>query len=66
MRDNRDSTNTDIIAPPNSRLFIICGKDITEEDFRDAFEPHGTVEKIEIHRDKNGNSKVWIYYQDSF
>ena len=65
MRDNRD-TNTDIIAPPNSRLFIICGKDITEEDFRDAFEPHGTVEKIEIHRDKNGNSKVWIYYQDSF
>ena len=52
-------------APPNSRLFIICGKDITEEDFRDAFESHGTVEKIEIHRDKNGNSKGLAYIKFS-
>ena len=52
-------------APPNSRLFIIGGKDITEEDFRDAFESHGTVEKIEIHRDKNGNSKGLAYIKFS-
>jgi len=52
-------------APPNSRLFVICGKDITEDDFRDAFEVHGTIEKIEIHRDKKGESKGIAYIKFS-
>ena len=51
LKENSDN------APPNSRLFIVCGKDITEDDFRDAFEAHGTVEKVEIHRDKKGDSE---------
>jgi len=63
MKDIRD-TNSDE-APPNSRLFIIGAKDLTEEDFRDAFETHGTIEKIEIHRDKNGNSKGLAYIKFS-
>ena len=62
MKDARDNTDD---APPNSRLFIICGKDLTEEDFRDAFDSYGTVEKIEIHRDKNGNSKGLAYIKFS-
>ena len=62
MRDIRDNTDE---SPPNSRLFVICGKDLTEEDFRDAFEAHGTVEKIEIHKDKNGNSKGLAYIKFS-
>ena len=41
----------------NQLKMLICGKDLTEEDFKEAFEAHGTVEKIEIHKDKNGNSK---------
>ena len=52
-------------APPNSRLFVICAKDLTEDDFKDAFEEHGTIEKIEIHRDKNGNSKGLAYIKFS-
>lgn len=52
-------------APPNSRLFIVCGKELSEDDFRDAFEPHGTVEKVEIHRDKKGESKGIAYIKFS-
>eukprot|EP00092_Neocalanus_flemingeri_P028795 GFUD01031260.1.p1 GENE.GFUD01031260.1~~GFUD01031260.1.p1 ORF type:complete len:452 (+),score=84.05 GFUD01031260.1:91-1446(+) len=52
-------------APPNSRLFIVCDKDITEDDFRDAFEEYGTVQKIEIHRDKKGESKGIAYIKFS-
>jgi len=52
-------------APPNSRLFIVCGKELTEDDFRDAFETHGTVEKVEIHRDKKGESKGIAYIKFS-
>jgi len=62
MRDVRDNTDE---SPPNSRLFVICGKDLTEDDFKDAFEAHGTVEKIEIHKDKNGNSKGLAYIKFS-
>eukprot|EP00091_Calanus_sinicus_P008859 TRINITY_DN21114_c0_g1_i1.p1 TRINITY_DN21114_c0_g1~~TRINITY_DN21114_c0_g1_i1.p1 ORF type:complete len:117 (-),score=18.44 TRINITY_DN21114_c0_g1_i1:97-447(-) len=59
MKESSDNT------PPNSRLFIVCGKELTEDDFRDAFEPHGTVEKIEIHRDKKGESKGIAYIKFS-
>jgi len=59
LKENSDN------APPNSRLFIVCGKEITEDDFRDAFEAHGTVEKVEIHRDKKGESKGIAYIKFS-
>jgi len=52
-------------APPNSRLFVVCGKELTEPEFRDAFETHGTIEKIEIHRDKKGESKGIAYIKFS-
>jgi len=51
--------------PPNSRLFVVCGKELTEDEFRDAFESHGTIEKIEIHRDKKGESKGIAYIKFS-
>jgi len=62
MKDNKDVGDD---APPNSRLFVICAKDLTEENFKDAFEAHGTIEKIDIHRDKNGNSKGLAYIKFS-
>ena len=38
--------------PPNSRLFIVCGKSITEDDFKEAFEPFGVIEEIWVLKDK--------------
>jgi len=63
--DGRDIKENTDDAPPNSRLFVVCGKDITEDDFRDAFKVHGTIEKIEIHRDKKGESKGIAYIKFS-
>lgn len=59
LKENSDN------APPNSRLFVVCGKELTEDEFRDAFETHGTIEKIEIHRDKKGVSKGIAYIKFS-
>jgi len=38
--------------PPNSRLFIIGGRALTEEDFREAFSPFGEIERVDVKRDK--------------
>lgn len=38
--------------PPNSRLFIVCGKSVTEEDFREAFHKFGTIEEIWMVKDR--------------
>jgi len=39
-------------VPPNSRLFIIGGKTLSEEDFRDAFNHFGDIERIDVKRAK--------------
>jgi len=46
--------------PPNSRLFIVCGKSITEEDFKESFEPYGVIEEIWVLRDKAGLEKTRV------
>lgn len=38
--------------PPMSRLFIICNKTNTEEEFRESFSKFGTIEEIWIVKDK--------------
>lgn len=38
--------------PPNSRLFIVCNKNITEEEFQEAFEKYGNIEEIWVVRDR--------------
>ena len=38
--------------PPNSRLFIVCGKSITEDDFREAFSKYGTVSEVWVVKDR--------------
>lgn len=45
------------VKPPNSRLFILCGKGIREETFKDAFEKFGTVEDIWIVKDRRTNEE---------
>jgi len=48
--------------PPNSRLFIVCGKSITEDDFKDAFEPYGTIEEIWVLKDRVTNEPKGVTY----
>lgn len=46
MADRRSSVGSSSDDPPNSRLFIIGSKLLTEDDFRRAFEEFGTIEEI--------------------
>ncbi|KAB7493749.1 RNA-binding protein 45 [Armadillidium nasatum] len=48
-RFNKESKYDD---PPHSRLFIVCGKSITEEDFREHFSKYGTIEEIWVVKDR--------------
>ena len=49
-KEGRGGENMD--EPPNSRLFIIGGKTLTEVEFHEAFSPHGRVERVDMKRDK--------------
>ncbi|CAL1528800.1 unnamed protein product [Lymnaea stagnalis] len=59
-RDGRESRGLD--DPPNSRLFILCQKGTTEQEFRDAFEKFGVIEDIWIIKDKRTNEDRGIVY----
>ncbi|XP_069948805.1 RNA-binding protein 45 isoform X2 [Cherax quadricarinatus] len=48
--------------PPHSRLFIVCGKSITEEDFRESFSKHGTIEEIWVVKDRNTDEPKGVTY----
>lgn len=50
------------IEPPNSRLFILCSKTLTEADLHQAFDPFGTVEDIWIVKDKASNESKGVVY----
>jgi RNA recognition motif-containing protein len=52
-------------VPPNSRLFIVCGKTVTEEDFKETFGAFGQVEHVQIHKDRKGESKGIAYVKFS-
>lgn len=55
------------IDPPNSRLFILCGKTVTEDDLHDAFDKYGHIEDIWIVKDKATNeSKGYILFGSYF
>lgn len=48
--------------PPNSRLFIVCGKSITEDEFKEAFEPYGIIEEIWVLKDRVTNEPKGVTY----
>ncbi|XP_061397758.1 RNA-binding protein 45-like [Musca vetustissima] len=48
--------------PPMSRLFIICNKAHTEEDFREAFSQFGDIEDIWVVKDKHTGENKGITY----
>ncbi len=48
--------------PPNSRLFIVCAKNISEEQFREAFGVFGTIEEVWVLRDRATQEPKGITY----
>lgn len=60
--DKRHREMQEDVKPPNSRLFILCGKGIREDTFRDAFGKFGTVEDIWIVKDRRTmEEKGWKF-----
>lgn len=48
--------------PPNSRLFIVCGKNITEDQFKECFGQFGTIEEVWVLKDRNTQEPKGITY----
>ncbi|GFG33000.1 hypothetical protein Cfor_09657 [Coptotermes formosanus] len=61
-RDVVDVVKPKLDDPPNSRLFIVCNKSITEEEFRNAFKKYGTIEEIWVVRDRNTGEPKGVTY----
>lgn len=52
LKDSEGSrSGTD--EPPNSRLFIVCSKQLTEDDFRSSFSRFGEIEEIWVVKDRS-------------
>ena len=63
---HNNNNNNKYDDPPNSRLFIVCGKQIAEEQFRDAFDAFGNIEEIRVLKDRvTGEPKGVTYIKFS-
>ena len=51
------SNNDERDDPPMSRLFIVCSKNNSEEEFFEAFSKFGHVEDVKIVKERDGSSK---------
>jgi len=38
--------------PPNSRLFILCGRNVSEDELRESFDKFGSIKELWIVKDK--------------
>lgn len=54
--------NTKYDDPPNSRLFIVCGKQIDEEQFKEAFGVYGKIEEVWLLKDRHTKAPKGIAY----
>jgi len=50
--EDRERSGAKSDNPPNSRLFIVCGKKISEEEFQEAFQIFGTIEEVWVLKDR--------------
>jgi len=48
--------------PPNSRLFVIGGKNVSESEFREAFGEFGQIEWLDIKKDRTTGAPKGITY----
>lgn len=58
--DNK-SYNSSSDEPPNSRLFIIGSKQLTEDDFRSAFAVFGNIEEIWVVKDRQTGERKGVF-----
>lgn len=66
-RSNSNSTSgapggTKYDEPPNSRLFIVCGRQITEDQFKEGFGVFGKIEEIWLVKDRVSKAPKGIAY----
>uniref|UniRef100_A0A3B3ZBF0 RRM domain-containing protein n=1 Tax=Periophthalmus magnuspinnatus TaxID=409849 RepID=A0A3B3ZBF0_9GOBI len=57
---NRGAENLD--DPPNSRLFIVSSRTVTEEQIRDSFSAYGDIQGIWLVKDKNTKESRGVAY----
>ncbi|XP_072292685.1 RNA-binding protein 45 isoform X2 [Eucyclogobius newberryi] len=57
---NRGAENLD--DPPNSRLFIVSSRTVTEEQIRDSFSAYGDIQGIWVVKDKNTKESRGVAY----
>jgi len=55
---DRDPDNT----PPNSRLFVVCGKELSEEELLELFQPYGKIEYCRLIKDKKSQESKGLCY----
>lgn len=48
--------------PPYSRVFVVCTKDLREDDLRKSFEQYGEVEDIYMPKDRNTGESRGVAY----
>ncbi|KAF2363728.1 RNA recognition motif domain [Trinorchestia longiramus] len=58
--NNKDGGKYD--DPPHSRLFIVCGRSLTEDDFRESFGKYGTIEDFWMVKDRNTDEPKGVAY----
>ena len=49
---NNRGTSDRFDDPPHSRLFIVCGRSLTSDDFTESFGKYGKIEDFWMVRDK--------------
>ncbi|CAG2227394.1 unnamed protein product [Mytilus edulis] len=60
--DKRHRDLQEDVRPANSRLFILCSKQATEEMFQKEFERYGGIEDIWVVKDKRSNENKGVTY----
>jgi len=61
-RGDREMMSNKYDDPPNSRLFIVCGKQITEEQFKESFGSFGTIEEVWMVKDRTTQEPKGVVY----
>lgn len=60
MNSRNDERKED--KPPYSRVFVVCTKDLREDDLRKSFEQYGEVEDIYMPKDRNTGESRGVAY----
>lgn len=65
-RRSKQYSNEPEDTPPRSRLFVVCPRDMTQEDLRKHFEPFGNLEYCKVMTERGTNiSKGFSYVKFS-